>query len=263
MKILNLVLYSNSGEANEGYEKMQEILDKYYKTFEVNTNSLDSVHTIFYKFSPDLLTDYHLDGNMLHIKGKESLVPGVLQKTLKAFEYVHKNNMQFDYLVRSNVSTIINFENLIQELHKTPIKFYGGGKVMDLQWTGGGITDETWFGTHFVCGTSIILTPEAVSFILESQHLIKKDIVDDLAIAILIREHKTDVIPQQLDENLYKTVPCCFTREGFHLYALQNFVKDSPQSILYRNRCYNCREVDQIQMQVIVDILMEKYMHKL
>lgn len=252
MKILNLVLYSNSSqEHNEGYEQMQQILSRYYKTFEPN------ILTIFFKYSDET----KLKDNILHIKGVESLVPGVLEKTLKAFEYC--KNMEFDYLIRSNVSTIINFNNLVKELEQNPIQFYGGGKVLELQWQGGGITDSTWYGTKFVCGTSIILTKSALNFILNSQHLIHSSIVDDLAIAILMREHRPDISPQQLNELLYKTTPCFFTNDGFNMQGIVNFVKQNPDTIFYRNRCYNCRKVDEIQMKVIVDILMENNIFKL
>jgi hypothetical protein len=248
-KILNLVLYSNSSlEHNEGYEIMQEILSKYYKTFE------PVVQTIFFKYS-DISTDYHLENNILHIKGIESLVPGVLEKTLKAFTYV--KDWEFDYIIRSNISTIINFNNLLSELAQNPIQFYGGGKLMNLQWTGGGITDSTWYGTDFVCGTSIILTKEAIQLITEKQHMIDKTIVDDLAIAIFMRQYKSEIKPQQFNQALYKTTPCFFTNQGFDMHSMIEFVKSNPDAILYRNRCYNCRKVDQIQMKIIVDILLE------
>lgn len=249
MKLLNLVLYSNSSpDHNEGYEIMQEILNRYYKTFEPN------VHTIFFKYTHDLDLDYELKDNILHIKGVESLMPGVLEKTLKAFKII--KDYEYDYVIRSNISSIINFKILIEELQKNPISFYGGCNIMDLQWTGGGITDSTWYGTKFSSGTSIILTRAALNFIIDNEHLINKTIIDDLTIGILIREYKPDIIPQQLDSSFYKNTPCFFTNNGFDLQGLIDFVK-KDKTILYRNRCYNCRKVDEVQMKLIVDILME------
>ena len=171
--------------------------------------------------------------------------------------------MDFDYLIRSNISTIINFNNLIKELQKHPIDFYGGGKVLNLQWLGGGITDSTWYGTEFACGTSIILTKPAVTFILESERLIHKSIVDDLALAILMREYMPNIKPQELNQSFYKTTPCFFRNEGFDMQGIINFVKENSDTIFYRNRCYNCRKVDEIQMKIIVDILMENNILKL
>jgi hypothetical protein len=246
MKLLNLVLFSNSHpKEQEGYEEMQKILQKYYTTF-------SNVKTIFYKYSDE----DKFEDNILYIKGVESLVPGVLEKTLKTFEYVINDIDEYDYIVRTNISSIINFKLLEEELIQNPVKFFGGGHIMVLNWTGGGITDSTWYGTLFVPGTCLIFTKEALKFIVQNQQLIHKDIVDDLAIAILFREHKPDIVPQCFkDREQYKATPIFYTDDGFNLIAIKNFVK-SNNIIVYRNRCYNCRKIDQIQMRLIVDILL-------
>ena len=250
MKLLNLVLFSNSHpQEKEGYEEMQKTLARYYASF-------PNVKTIFYKYSDE----DKFEDNILHIKGTESLVPGVLQKTLKIFEYAIndiKEFYEYDYIIRTNISSIVNFRLLEEELIQNPVKFYGGGHIMNLNWTGGGITDSTWYGTLFVPGTCLIFTKEAIQFIVENQHLIHKDIVDDLAIAILFREHKPDITPQCFrDREQYKATPVFYTNElGFHLPSIKNYV-NSNNIIVYRNRCYNCRLVDQIQMRLIVDILL-------
>lgn len=252
MKLLNLVLFSNSDPVEqEGYEQMQETLDKYYHTFPF-------VHTIFYKYTEDLKSDLELDGNILHIKGKESLVPGVLEKTLKVFQYVVDNEMiqDYDYIIRSNISSIINFHLLVKELETSPISFYGGAHIMNLQWNGGGITDSTWYGTLFASGTSLIFTPDAIRYITSNKNLIHMNIVDDLAIAILFREHRPDIKPQQImNSNQYQATPVFYTKQGFDINAIKQYVKDN-NIIVYRNRCYNCRKVDEIQMKLIVDILL-------
>jgi len=252
MKFLNLVLYSNSSvEHQEGYEEMQKTLEKYYKSF-------PDVYTIFYKYSEDIDTDVFMDNQILHFKGKESLVPGVLEKTLKVFEYVIDNEImnKYDYVIRSNISSIVNFDLLAKELQSNPMSFYGGPEIQNLQWNGGGITDSTWYGTLFACGTCLIFTKEAIQYIVSSQHLLHKNIVDDIAIAILFREHRPDIQAQQFkDRSQYKPTPVFYTERGFDIGAIRQYIK-SNNIIVYRNRCYNCRKVDEIQMQLIVDILL-------
>jgi len=250
MKLLNLVLFSNSHpEAQEGYEEMQKTLAKYYASY-------PNVKTIFYKYS----NEDKFEDNILYIKGVESLVPGVLEKTLKTFEYALNEIKEFDdydYIIRTNISSIINFKLLEEELRKNPIKFYGGGHIMNLSWTGGGITDSTWYGTLFAPGTCLIFTKEAFRFVVKNQHLIHKEIVDDLAIAILFREHRPDITIQAFkNREQYKATPIFYTDElGFNLTAIKEYVQKN-NIIVYRNRCYNCRLVDQIQMRLIVDILL-------
>ena len=68
--ILHLVLYSDE----DYYNKMYEITRKYYKKF-------NNVKTIYYKFSSSIEDNYKLEDDILLIKGNESYIPGVLDKT--------------------------------------------------------------------------------------------------------------------------------------------------------------------------------------
>jgi hypothetical protein len=256
MKILNLVLYSTSNNT-EYYEEMQEINSEYYKKFNNN------VITLYYKFS-NIEEDYKLENDILHIKGdKESYVPGILEKTIKAFEYIIANYTidNFDYIVRSNISTIINFDLLIKELEKHPIVYYGGGNVMNLQWNGGGINDNKWYGTLFASGTSLIFKPSAVKYIIDNKKLLRYEIVDDVAFGIFFREHRNDIICQEINQEKYLKMPCCFIDSNtLNLGLLKNLVKKDT-IIFYRNSCFinnGNRKIDAVQMKYIVDILMNK-----
>lgn len=254
MKILNLVLYSNS-PGQECYEEMKEISEYYYKQF-------NNVKTIYYQYSDKIDEEYLLIDNILFIKGdKESYVPGVLEKTVKAFEYVSANGLldKYDYTIRSNISTIINFDLLIKELQKTPVSFYGGGSAMNLQWNGGGITDSTWYGTIFATGTSIILHPNAVKFIIDNKSLLRYDIVDDVSLGIFFREHKPDIKCEILDSKKYLRLPFCFNDPITLNIGLLKSLVNKDEIIFYRNSCFinnGNRKVDAIQMKYIVDILM-------
>jgi len=256
MKILNLVLYSSS-PGKECYEEMKESSELYYKQFK-------NVQTIYYQYSNNIEKDYELIDNILFIKGeKESYVPGVLDKTIKAFEYVNTNDIlnKYDYLIRSNISTIINFDLLVNELIKTPINFYGGGSAMNLQWNGGGIIDNTWYGTIFATGTSIILHPDAVKFIIDNKKLLRYDIVDDVSLGIFFREHKPDIKCEVLDSKKYLKLPCCFNDPTTLNLGILKSLVNKDEIIFYRNSCFinnGNRKIDAIQMKYIVDILMNK-----
>ncbi len=256
MKLLNLVLYSLSNN-KEYYEEMKEISHEYYKQF-------SNVTTIYYKYNSEIDNDYELIDEILNIKGeKENYVPGILDKTIKAFEYCDKNNWleKYDYIIRSNASTLINFDLLIKELHINPILFYGGGSVMDLQWNGGGIIDNTWYGTLFVTGTSIILTPESVKHIIQNKHLLRYDIVDDVSLGIFFREHNPNVICQELPKEKYLRLPCCFNDPTTLNLGLLKSLVNKDKIIFYRNSCFinnGNRKIDAVQMKYIADILMNK-----
>jgi hypothetical protein len=259
MKILHLVLYSKS-KKKECYEEMQKLTDQYY-------NKFNNVRTIYYQYA-DIDNDYFLNGNILYIKGIESFLPGVLDKTLRAFEYVINNKILDDYdvVVRSNISTIINFDLLIKYFETNGIPYYAGAKVENLQWEGGGITDHKWFGTQFACGISIILSTNAVRHMIMNKEKIRMDIIDDVSVAIFHKEHCCSAYPP-IEIQSYIYLQCFFipTDRGavFNHQGLIESIKNR-NIIFYRNNSlfnWEDRQIDVIQMKHIIDYL-EANVHK-
>jgi len=250
MKFINLVLFSKSPPEQNHYENMKSILERYYSIY-------NNVKTIFYLCDPSIDTDFILDRNILYIKEEDTFIPGILKKTIKAFEYIagNLNIFDFDYIIRSNVSTLVNFKLLEDELKNNPINVYGGGKINNLQWLGGGIEDNTWFGTLFISGTSIILTKEGLKFILVNKDKIRYDIIDDVAIGILFREYLPNFFPKSLDSK-YIEVPYLSQNNSINIEKLKEII--SYNHIFYRNNClwHKYRHVDVYQMEVLANILL-------
>lgn len=212
---LNLIIYSNN---NEYYEKMKILQRNYLKKFrnlkyyfifynEITTNSCGNVNII--------------DDEII-IDGKESLVPGILDKTLKSIIQIHMNYPDFDYkyLIRSNISTIINFNKLEKFINDYNIKYpqipihYGGGYSEILQWLDipSGIVNNHYWGVEFVQGTNIILSKYAVDNLI-SDYINRSDtldmnVVDDVAIAIYFaRNHKKyKSLTHHIISNQYKSL---------------------------------------------------------
>jgi len=236
INIINLVLYSNSDE----YDLMYNLTRNYYKKF---TN----VKTIYYKFNETIISDYVLENDILHIKGKETYVPGILDKTIKAFEYV--NNFEFDYVIRSNISTIINFDLLTKYLTNNKIE-YGGGFEFTLENIDkqGGIVDETYFGTKYASGTSIILSKKTLNEIVNKKSYVNYSIIDDVAFAILIDQ--LNIEKKYIPKEYFIFVP----DEHGDMEKIKNVIKDKSY-IFYRNRNSD-RKTDVAQMKTIIDYLM-------
>jgi len=229
---------------------MKNIQEKYYSIFEPN------IKTYYIKYSKNINNEeYILENNILHINGIESIIPGTLDKTIKALEFF--KNIKYDYLIRSNISTIINFNNLVNELQKNPINFYGGGKIINLQWLGNGITDVKLFDTLFASGTSIILTNNAVAFIVNNKHLLKYDIVDDVSIAIFMKEYKTDIIHQEVNKKFFVNTPSFLDQFENPLCNIKSHY-ENRNIIFFRNKNNSNREIDLIQMNILISLLLEK-----
>jgi hypothetical protein len=194
---LHLVLFSNDPD----YNCMYEITSNYYKKF---TN----VKTVYYTFSEDINDEYILVDDILYIKGTETYIPGITIKTIQSFEYF--KNYPFDYLIRSNISTIVNFDVLNKDLHKKNVEYGGTVRKIDAVDEKNGIIDKTYFGVHYVLGTSIILSKNALYSLLSHKKYIHYDIIDDVSIGLLFKEH-TSIKPQQIgvrstDQSIKKNV---------------------------------------------------------
>ena len=252
MKILHLVLYSDDPTSKHCYEEMRGLTRQFYKIYENN------VKTMYYKYDDNIDKDICIHDDMILVKGQESFTPGIINKTLAVFEYIVNIGMldEYDYVVRTNISMIVDFDELIKELEMNPIDFISGGETMTLNWNGGGITDSTWYGTQFVQGSNIIFTPEAIRFFASNQHLVRRDIIDDVTIGIFIREHKTDKYPpKKIRDGSFKIMTCLFTNTGqFNYTALMELVKQNNY-IFYRNKCIfngTMRNLDVIQMNALI-----------
>ena len=222
-KILNLILYSN----DEKYDQMKDILVKH--------NKKHNITSYFYCYKSDMTVSHEIIDNVLYIQGKESYIPGILEKTLYALD-VFKND-DYDYVVRSNISTVINYYELFKYLSISKFD-YGGplyyyGNLVDLE---AGMTKEKndkYKNHHFVSGICIIFSKIAIKLLTDN----KKDVlayglIDDVAIGVYL--HDKNLIRQKLGENL-----CSFDNSTY-----------KPGYIVYRNRT-NDRDIDITNMKMI------------
>jgi len=234
IRILNLVLFSHSEE----YDAMYTLTSPYYKKHNIDT--------LYYTFSD---TTEVVD-DILYIKGTETKIPGILDKTIKAFEYIQPYLDEYDYVVRSNISTIINFDLLKKQLMNKPID-YGGGIMWDLQWLHpeSGIIDKTHWNKKFASGTSIILSSKLVKRILENKQHIQYNLIDDVAIGVLIHDYFSDIMPVDFSKYFI-----ALDNHNGHEPSIKSQISNMTH-IFYRNRSSDTRNVDVIQMKVILDVI--------
>lgn len=187
IKILNLVLYSDDIDYNEMYK----ILNDFYKHYEDYDNKHFFVKTYYYKFNNTIDNDIELIDNIINIKGDETFIPGILDKTLIAFKYIEKefNENNYDYLIRSNISSILDFNLFSETLKQNPIHFgstsIGFLNCIDKQ---SGIIDDKYFNLYFAGGTNIIMSKYAYKNLLNNINLFDKTIIDDVAISIVFNQ---------------------------------------------------------------------------
>jgi len=226
-KILNLILYS----FDEKYDEMKNILSEY--------NKKCNITSYFYCYKSDMKTPHEIIDNVLYIAGEETYLPGILDKTLYALDVFKNEN--FDYIIRSNISTIINYRELFKHLQVGKID-YGGplyyvGNFVDPQ---AGMTKEKndkYKDHHFVSGICIVLNKKAVNLLANNKEkVLSYGLIDDVAIGVFLH-----------DKNLIRD------RIGNSLYSFDNSVY-KPGYIVYRNKTDD-RNNDINNMKMIVSKL--------
>ena len=227
MKILNLVLYNDNDEI---YIQMYKALSEYYKGF-------SNVSTYFYKYNDNISDNIEISGDIINIKGRESYMPGILNKTIDAL-LLFKNNDEYekyDYIVRSNISSIVNFTLLLKELELNPIEYYGSTNV-------GNITlDNT--NILFASGTNIILSKKGYLTLINNINLLDKAYIDDISIAVFF--HKLNIKITKLGKDGFVFVPMINNTAEYEKLVSSNY-------LVYRNKCENGRQYDVINMKNII-----------
>jgi hypothetical protein len=100
--------------------------------------SLHLINFFFIEFKEDQEEDVIEINNTLYFKGTESITPGIIIKTTLAINYL-KNNYEYDFLFRTNLSTLININNLCKYINTLPQDNICSGFDVDGFITGTGI----------------------------------------------------------------------------------------------------------------------------
>jgi hypothetical protein len=186
MKILILSIYNDT----EIYKQMKEIQISY-----VNKN--ENIEYYFVESNENLSEDVILNDNVIYVKGFENYM-NILEKTIIALDYLINNmNKQYDFIIRTNISTLFNYKLLIEYLNSIPKNnIYFGGVLFKLAWIDYkyGISDFTkklysLNDMYYFQGTCIIMSNDVVNFILQNIIQLKFNIIDDVAIGLFIRDY--------------------------------------------------------------------------
>jgi hypothetical protein len=125
----------------------------------------------------------------------------ILDKTIKSLRYFI-NIKEYDFIVRTNISTAFNYTSLYNYLNEMPRNnIYIGGYFFKLGWLQDlyGITKDNTEkyllnGLDYFQGTCIILSCDVVKFILDNHHNLIHDVIDDVAIGLFIRTYLPDAL---------------------------------------------------------------------
>ncbi len=232
MRILNLILYSDTLPE---YVEMQQIQRLYLK-------EVPNIECYFYVYRPSQSEEVVWEGDTIYLRGEETML-GILAKTVRVMELTR--DKEYDYVLRTNISTLVNIPALMRHLREKPIQY--GGERLHLNWEDpvSGITPdvlERYRGIPFVRGIAIVLSRNTVHKLLDTSE-IPTNLMDDLAIGIACR-------------NL-----------GIQLTNMKSVLIENPPVfvkgpiIIYRNKS-NERSADCQRMQMIARALRQIVIHE-
>ena len=127
-----------SSDDLECYAKMRPFTRKYFDLYK------DKIKYFFIELVEDLDTELCEKEDYLFIKGQESIIPGIYIKTIKSIKYINEN-YNYDYLIRTNLSSFWNLNNLLNLNKNIPFNNFAGGFIP--------------FG-EFISGTGIMLSKD-------------------------------------------------------------------------------------------------------
>ena len=157
------------------YIKMQEQWKRYM-------NKIDDIKCYFLKYKSELTNNIEINEteNTIYIHGDsktETIRPGALDKTIKSLEFLLNNNYNFDYLIRTNLSSVWNFYKLYDFLNVKKCKIAGFmGNHYDSQNC-----------INYINGAGLILHIDVCKLLIQHKHLLNYNIFEeDVAIGNLL-----------------------------------------------------------------------------
>ena len=182
LKILVLII---SSDERHLYKKLQKIWKSYMH--------LDRKHVeaYFIKANRKLHEDFAIKGDVIWSKTKESFRPGILNKTLLTMQHLIPRIDEFDYILRTNLSSFYVFPKLLKFLETLPKKgCYCGAKL------------TSYHGSPFGWGCGFILTPDLVKKLVQNKKNLLNMIYDndDVVIGDFFHQKNIPIIPAPLME---------------------------------------------------------------
>ena len=180
MKILILVIYSK----NQSYDKMLEIHRKYVHKY-------NNVDVYFIQSSYEHNEPVFIENDMVYVRCLEEHNT-ILYKTLSTMDTL-KNlwNKEYDFTIRTNISTIINIPKMTELL-----SLFQGKEML----YAGDLAGITEMNRHirFALGTCIILSKHLANKMIDDIQKFTDRIADDVAIGLYVEEN----VPEAYDNNL-------------------------------------------------------------
>lgn len=225
MKILNLVITS----FNKLYYQYL------FNAYNLYTNVNDEVNTFFIMYDINIFdrprykdVDYIYDEkeHVIIFKGEENGCPSIYDKTCLAIKICQDNQKDpYDYVVRSNLSSIFIWDRLISFLKDKPRTKYVGAPICPVN------DDVDASFQMYPSGCGMVMSVDVAELLSHSfYHPMKNTYADDYVIGQILHQH--DVSIEQREAYNFGETP--------HIEKIRNFKENIAEKIpldVYHIRC--------------------------
>jgi len=184
LKVLVLIIACDN---NEAYLELQKIWSSYMNK--------DPQHydVFFIRGNPELSRSYEIKGNDLFVKTAESYTPGIINKTVLSIEALLPKLKDYDYVLRTNLSSFYVFSRLLDFLNTLPRQncYCGVPLYIPADW-------YPKFGyMNFISGAGIILSSDLAEMLVRGKEEIFKfntELPDDVLIGWFFQQKNINLI---------------------------------------------------------------------
>lgn len=148
IKILVLIIASEDKEVYPELEKLWRSYMHYDR---------DHIEAYFLRANPDLEVECKIVDDIVWVKTYENQIPGIINKTITAMELFLPRMREFNYILRTNLSSFYNFDRLLKFLENRPTDhFYSGSDI----------------GTSAVIGSGcgFLISPDVVQMLIHGKY---------------------------------------------------------------------------------------------
>lgn len=174
LKTLVLIIATDNLPA---YKDLQDIWKSYMN------DDPEHFEAYFLRADPKLTEPFVIRPNEIVVKTEEGYAPGILNKTLLAMEAFLPRLDEFDYVLRTNLSSFFPYKNFLKHLETLPrTNCYSGVSV-------------PWYEYSFVSGAGIVLSSDLVRLLVKKHHEFDsaKTLPDDVFIGLFYHKNKVPI----------------------------------------------------------------------
>lgn len=162
----------------------------------------EHVEAYFLKSNPKLAAECEISGDVIWSRVPHGLAPGIVQKTLLSLELLQDRLKEFDYVVRTNLSSFYVVPRLLAYLETLPKTGCFSAHIDG---------DPRFFVTTWACGAGIILSRDTAEMLVRdklvmwnSPYVARAN--DDLIISAYFRDKKIKLLSAPREDILIKEI---------------------------------------------------------